>query len=354
MGRGFLGWMLAIVVGIHVPASAFAARPPPTDEERRVELVSTIERSAVLVLARARSRGGRGSEEGQGKVAVGAGVIVRADGLVVTAAHVVAGADRVAVKLERGDPVAAKVAFLDVASDLALLRIDDPPPGLVPARLGDSDRVRKGETVYVFGNPVGLERSLSVGVVSGRHLLPHVVGGTVEAEVIQTDAALNPGNSGGPFFNSRGEIIAIAQLIASRSGGSEGLGFGLAVNAVKKILALDPCTWLGFSGVVLTDELAAALNVPRAGGILVQNVTPGGPASEAGVREGAVPVRLGEDTILLGGDVVVEVNGIPFMEWVRTQPAGGPPGERHELRLVLLRSGRLLDVPLVAVHRAAW
>lgn len=335
---------------------AFAAPRLAEDEERRVELVKHMERSAVLVLALSHQERPTGEAESRAKLAIGSGVIVRADGLVVSAAHVVAGADWVAVKMgpRDRDPMAAAVVFLDLATDLALLRISDPPVGLVAARLGDSDRVRKGETVYVFGNPMGLERSLSVGVISGRHVLPHVAGGTVEAEVIQTDAAVNPGNSGGPIFDSRGEVIAIAQLIASRSGGSEGLGFGLAVNAVKKILALDPCTWLGFSGVVLTEDLAAALNVPRSGGVLVQHVTPGGPASDAGLREGTLPVQFGEAVLLLGGDVVLEANHTPFMEWVRTLKTGGSPGERHEYRLLVLRGGRLVEVPVVAVHRSAW
>lgn len=346
--------ILVIAGVLALPPHAFARQGTAEDEERRVELVARIERSAVLVLARGGKPNGSDKQGREGGIAVGAGVIVRADGLVVTAAHVVANAALVAVKLQGGDTVEARVASLDVASDLALLRLVDPPAELVPARLGDSDRVRKGETVYVFGNPMGLERSLSVGVVSGRHLLPHLVGGTVEAEVIQTDAAINPGNSGGPVFNSRGELIAISQLIVSRSGGSEGLGFGLAVNAVRKILALDPCTWLGFSGIVLADVLADALNVPRRGGVLVQDVTPGGPASDAGLREGTVQFRMGEGIVLLGGDVVLEADGLPFMEWVRTRPAGGAPGERHEFQLLVLRAGRLVEVPIVAVHRSAW
>lgn len=333
------------------------AKPPATEEERRVELVARIERSVVQVLA-VRGQAARTSssdpDDRRVTLGVGSGVIIRRDGLVVTAAHVVADADHVAVKLDRGVSVGANVVFLDSASDLALLRLVESKADLVPAQLGDSDRVRKGEIVYVFGSPRGLERSLSVGVVSARHVLQHVVGGAVQMEVIQTDAAVNPGNSGGPMFNSRGELIAISQLILSRSGGSEGLGFGVAVNVVKKVLGLDPCTWLGFSGVALSDDLAAALNVPRAGGVLVQRVTPGGPAAQAGLQEGTLTVRVGEEAVLLGGDVILEANGVPFLEWVRTRRAGGTPGERHEYRLVVLRSGRNVEVPIVALHRDAW
>lgn len=332
-----------------------SARGRLTDEElQRVELVAAVERSAVLVLAERRLPYGEESGKRQRTAAMGAGVIVRSEGLVVTAAHVVVAAERVVVKLEGGEPLTARIVFLDVASDVALLRLETPPPGLVAAQLGDSDRVRKGETVYVIGNPTGLERSLSVGVVSGRHTLGHIVGGSLEAEVIQTDAAVNPGNSGGPIFNSRGELIAVAQLIISRSGGSDGLGFGLAVNVVKKILALDPCTWLGFSGIALNERLAAALNVPRSGGVLVQMVSPGSPAAQAGLKEGDLLGRIGDDLVLVGGDVVLEVNGMPFLDWVRKRQTGGKPGDRHEFRFLVLRGGRLVEVPIVSVHRAAW
>jgi serine protease Do len=353
----FVSQCLVLAAAAALPVLAGAKPTTSGEEDRRVELVARIERSAVLVLAaggQAAGEGGSGPEDPRGGVGLGAGVIVRRDGLIVTAAHVVADAAHVAVKLERGDPVEAMVVLIDSASDLALLRLVDPLGDLVPAVLGDSDRVRKGETVYVFGNPRGLERSLSVGVVSARHPLRRVIGGSVEVEAIQTDAAVNPGNSGGPMFNSRGELIAISQRILSRSGGSEGLGFGLAVNAVKKILGLDPCVWLGFSGVVLTDDFAAALNVPRNGGLLVQRVTPRSPAADAGMQEGTLAVRVGEEIVLLGGDVVLEANGAPFMEWVRTPPTGGTPGERHEYRLLVLRSGRMVEVPIVAVHRSAW
>lgn len=349
-----MAFLMAAIVAMALPQGAVATSRAPDDETRRVELIAAIERSAVVVIAGRRPASREEAGGRQWKESLGAGVIVRADGLIVTAAHVVVGEGPVDVKLEAGGPARARIVFLDVVSDIALLRLDDPPKDLVPARLGDSDVVRKGETVYVIGSPTGLERSLSVGVVSGRHALGHIVGGSIEAEVIQTDAAVNPGNSGGPIFNSRGELIAIAQVIISRSGGSDGLGFGLAVNVVKKILSLDPCTWLGFAAMPLTDRLAAALNVAQTGAVLVQFVTPGSPAAAAGLRPGELSVLIGEDAVLLGGDVVLEVNGMPFMEWVRMRRMGGKPGDRHEVQFRVLRAGRLVEVPIVSVHRSGW
>lgn len=310
------GWVFAFV-----SAAAACGLGAPDEEARRVELVARLERSVVVVLAAGREISHeKGTITQRASEGLGTGLILSTDGLVLTAAHVIANAEEIRVKVGTGEPQPAQVVFADEAADVALVRFQRAPPSLVPARLGDSSRVRKGETVYVIGNPAGIERSLSVGIVSGRHPARHVFGGTVEAELIQTDASINPGNSGGPIFNSRGEVIAIAQFILSQGGGSEGLGFGLAINTIKKALGLDPCLWLGFSGVQLDPALSAALNAPEPGGLLVERVTPGGPADQAGLRGGAVPIQFGTEHLLLGGDIVLKVDGVPDPR-MDTQPA---------------------------------
>lgn len=337
-------------------ATLCLALTSPDEETRRVNLIATLERSVVVVLVEGREIShDRQLLTLQPSEGLGTGIVLSPDRLVLTAAHVVAGAERVRVKTKGGEPFPARIVFSDEPADLALLRIDVGALPLIPARLGDSDRVRKGESVYVIGNPVGIEYSLSVGVVSGRYAAGRVFGGSVEAEVVQTDAAINGGNSGGPMYNSRGEVIAIAQSILTQGGGSEGLGFGLAINVVKKIVALDPCVWLGFSGVPLNETSAALLNVSEPGGLLVQRVTPGGPADTAGVRGGQVPIQVGSTHLLLGGDVVLKVDGVPVVDWLRKPPVSGVGvGERHELRLTVIRAGRVLEVPIVATHRTSW
>ena len=337
-------------------ASPFKRSPKSDEESKRVELVAQLERSVVVVLVE-----GREIQHEQKTLALlpsaslGTGVVLSADGLVLTAAHVVAGADRIRVKPLGGEPLAARVVFADEDADIGLLRLEMASASLVPAKLGDSSRVRKGETTYVIGNPVGIDFSLSTGVVSGRHPIGHVFGGSVEAEVIQTDAAINSGNSGGPIFNSRGEVIAIAQGILSKGGGSEGLGFGLSINVIKKILGLDPCVWLGLSGVPLNESWTSALNIPAPGGLLVETVAPGGPAAQAGIRGGEIAIQVGRQHALLGGDVILTVDDLPIGDWMRKPPAlGTNAGERHELKLRLIRAGRELEVPLVVVHRTNW
>jgi S1-C subfamily serine protease len=245
------------------------------------------------------------------------------------------------------------VIFIDGSADIALIRVPTVPEGIEPARLGDSDAVRKGQTVYIIGNPVGVEFSLSTGIVSGRHAMTHVFGGDGELELIQTDAAMNAGNSGGPMFNSRGEVIAIAQRILTSSGGSEGLGFGVAINAVRKVLTGDPCLWLGFSAIPLDAEWAAALNAPERDALLIQTVSPGSPAAKAGLRGGEVPVQTGEAHFLLGGDVILKVDGTPLGEWKRTPWPDPAEGTKHQLVLTVLRSGRMFDLSVETIHRSS-
>lgn len=348
---------LAVALALAGSRNARGASPAPPDEEsRRVELLSRLERSVVLVLVKGKEIVHDEARVGlEATISLGTGVVLAADGLILTAAHVVAGADEIRVKSEKAEPVAARIVFLDDLADIALVRLASVPVPLVPARLGDSDQVKKGESVYVIGNPQGIEQSVSMGIVSGRHPVRHVFGTNVKAELIQTDAAINTGNSGGPIFNGHGEVVAIAQAILTKGGGSEGLGFGLAINVVKAVLALDPCVWLGFSGAPLDETWSKVLNVPDANGFLVTRVTPGSPADLAGLKGGAIPIQIGAERLLVGGDVILRVNGLPVLEWARSETSGTlRPGDQREQKLTVLRAGRTMEIPVVTVHRTGW
>jgi len=323
----------------------------PTDEEARIALLAKLEKSVVVI--RTGSGSGLLLDE-----TLGSGVVASPDGLVITAAHVIDDARTLEISLASGKKYDARVLYIDNALDVAFIRLTEPPPADTVAVLGDSEKLRKGATVYVIGNPRGLEFSIASGIVSGRHSPEHAFGPTSDApndaEWIQTDAAMNAGVSGGPIFNSRGEVVGIAQSIVSKSGGSEGLGFGLGINSVRKLLTLDPCFYLGFSAIPVNGRLAEAFNVPAQAGLLVQYVAPGSPAGDAGLREGDIAVGSGRERIMLGGDIITHVDGVPVDEWTRKSYNGATEGEHHEVKLRVVRAGQVIELALVTVHRARW
>lgn len=287
---------------------------------------------------------------------LGSGVLISADGKVVTAAHVVQTADTVVVEFSDQDPVEAEVIASEPAADVALLKLKRVPDGVKPARLGNSDKVQIGEQVFVVGAPLGITHTLTVGHLSARHKPNATFSGMFTAEFFQTDASINRGNSGGPMFNLNGEVIGIVSYILSQSGGSDGLGFAVTSNVTRRLLLDEPSVWSGLDGYLLTGEAARAFNLPVAfkAGLLVQRVASGSPADQLGVRGGRIAAALGNQELLLGGDVILAVDGIAI---------GGPDAYESirqrmiELRaadgtvhVTLLRGGESLDVAGTVKH----
>jgi len=262
----------------------------------------------------------------------GSGVILSASGVVVTNHHVVDRAERITVRTSDGREYAARVVGSDEPTDLAVLQLQD-ATDLTAMPFGDSDTVRVGEMVMAIGNPFGLSGSVSLGIVSamGRSQM----GITDYDNFIQTDAAVNPGNSGGALVNMEGELVGINTAILSRSGGSQGVGFAIPstmVQSVVESLQRDGRVvrgWLGISIQDLTPAMANALSLPEGAGVLVGEVEPGGPALAAGLR---------------AGDIVVEVAGeaVHDTQALRTQVASSRPGE--PLSLTVLRNGQRLSL----------
>jgi serine protease Do len=291
------------------------------------------------------------TSEPTGEVAVsdglGSGTIISKDGRILTAAHVVQTADRVGVELKDGRFYAARVVASSPRADVALLQLDDPPVDLVPAPIGNSDSLETGDQVMVVGAPYGLSYTLTSGHVSGR-LRPEGTIGGMPMEFIQTDAAINQGNSGGPMFNLKGEVVGVVSYILTQSGGFEGLGFAVASNVARRLLLGAPSFWTGVDGLLLKGDLARLFNLPQPAGLLIQQVADGSPAAEIGLRPGSTRVRIEDQTILVGGDVVLSVGEIQVTgeseiqdrveQYLRTLARGKP------ITVRVLRGGLVLTL----------
>ncbi len=245
----------------------------------------------------------------------GSGFILDKAGHILTNFHVIAGANRgIEVKLNnKHAPYKAKVVGTDKSHDLALLQID--APDLQPVTLADSRDLAVGQKVYAIGNPFGLSGTMTRGIISSIRTIGGSEGAPIE-DAIQTDAAINPGNSGGPLLNSRGEVIGINTMIASNGADqSSGIGFAIPINTAKAVLA-DLTRYgrvkrpsLGIVSYAIGPDLAQQIGLPVEQGILIQKVIPGGAAERAGLRGGNQQAYVGYTPILLGGDLIVAIDG---------------------------------------------
>jgi S1-C subfamily serine protease len=246
-------------------------------------------------------------QEGQGS-----GFVIDKDGHILTNYHVVAEARQVEVTLHNGKKYKATVVGTDPAHDLAVIQIK--APDLVPAVLGDSRNLQVGQKVYAIGNPFGLAGTMTRGIVSSIRPVREPNGANID-EAIQTDAAINPGNSGGPLMNWHGEVIGINTMILSSVNQNAGIGFAIPINTAKAVLN-DLMTLgrvrrpaLGVRTIPISPELADEMGLPADYGLLIVQVIPGGSADEAGLRAGSERAYLGNTPILLGGDLMVAIDG---------------------------------------------
>lgn len=255
----------------------------------------------------------------QGKL--GSGFVFDDNGHIVTNNHVISGTTALDVTFVDGTVYRATLIGSDPYTDLAVLYIEDvPQEKLVPLPLADSSAVRVGEQVAAIGNPFGLSSSMTAGIVSGvGRLIPSEEGAGVLQffipDIIQTDAPINPGNSGGPLLNTRGQAIGINTAIRSSTGEFAGIGFAVPSNTVTKVVPSLIETgsfqhpWVGISGTSMSPSIAQALDLEEPRGVLVVEVVGGSPAEKAGIRGGDTPTRINGQTIPLGGDVVLEIDG---------------------------------------------
>jgi S1-C subfamily serine protease len=244
----------------------------------------------------------------------GSGFILDKAGHVLTNFHVVEGANRgIKVQLSNKRSYSAKVVGTDRTHDLALLQID--APDLQPVTLADSGQLSVGQKVYAIGNPFGLSGTMTRGIISSIRSIRNADGAPIE-DAIQTDAAINPGNSGGPLLNSRGEVIGINTMIASNGAEqSSGIGFAIPINTAKAVLS-DLTRYgrvkrptLGIVSYAIGPDLASQMGLAVDSGVLIQKVITGGAAEQAGMRGGNEQAYVGNTPILLGGDLIVAIDG---------------------------------------------
>ena len=269
--------------------------------------------------------------------ATGSGFVVSRDGTILTNAHVVAGATKVSVQFADKHVVDATILGRDESTDLAVLKVKGSADELTPLPLGTSRTVQVGDPTIAIGNPFGLERTLTTGVVSATRRSIQAPNGFEIDGVIQTDAAINPGNSGGPLLDANGRVIGINSQIATGGGqGSVGIGFSVPINTAKKLLPdlrageTIERAYLGVQMQGVTSQLAEDLNLPVDHGALVVSVTPGSPAEKAGLRGGRTETSGG---IAAGGDLIVAIDGKEMKDQnsVADAIAANKPGDKVDI-----------------------
>jgi len=330
------------------------------------EGAGVVEVHASFAAADSGSPAAPSSPAGQG---LGTGFLVSSDGYILTNDHVITNngqvADAVAVVFKSqdganpdGTRVAATVVGGDEANDVALLKIDpSQAPVVHPLSLGDSTKVQVGEPVVAIGSPMGLSFSVSSGIVSATDRTLRSPTGAVIPGGIQTDAAINTGNSGGPLIDSSGKVIGINTMIASHSGGSQGLGFAVPINTAVTIMeqlktgGAVGAAYLGVSGQTLNADLAAALGVSVSQGVLVAYVVSGSPAAKAGIVGGSRQTEIQGQTYLTGGDVIQAIDGEAVTSAEDLVAAIGQHKPGDTIMLTVVRNGQTKQAPATLTER---
>jgi S1-C subfamily serine protease len=289
----------------------------------------------------------------QTEQSLGSGFVLDKAGHILTNEHVIAGAQKVQVSFSGQDQLPAKVIGKDPSTDVAVLKIDAHARALTPLPFGNSDDVQPGDTVYAIGNPFGYTRTLTSGIVSAVQRQITAPNSTEIEHAIQTDAAINHGNSGGPLLDDRGRVIGITSQISTGNTGQQGnlgIGFAIPINTVANVAAQIlkngkvEHAYLGIGVDQVTPQLAQLFNLPVKHGLLVRDVQVGSGADKAGIEPGSTQVVVEGETYQLGGDLLVGVDGTPVStyEQLRDAIAAHKPGQKVQLELY--RHGKKMTV----------
>jgi S1-C subfamily serine protease len=338
------------VQGPDLGAGFAATTPPPPedvlkgldpDERNNIQVYAAVNRSVVNITSEATETGFFGDETSTGS---GSGFVIDKAGHVLTNFHVVQGADTVKVTMFDGSQHEAGVIGADAADDVAVLSIRVPAEKLVPVTFGDSSRLMVGQKILALGNPFGLERTLTSGIVSSLERSLKSKNGRTIKGIIQTDAAINPGNSGGPLLNSRGEVIGINTAIVSQVGQSAGISFAVPINGIRRNL-----DQLIHNGRVIRADLGIRRFLATGQGLLVVSLIEGGPAEQAGLQGVKLRIERGPGFIRRSLDpdsadliVAVDHRRVRTLEELLTEVEKHRPGE--VARITVVRDGQPMDV----------
>lgn len=342
-----------IIVATPTPLSALDLAPIDIEEELVTNLYERVGPSVVHITAQVITMNfffGPSASEG-----TGSGFIYDAEGHIVTNYHVIEDAESIEVKFSDEVTIPARVIGTDPANDLAVLALDEAMPAVAPLALGESANLRVGQRAIAIGNPFGLDRTLTAGVVSALGRPLQTDSDSYIYNVIQTDAAINPGNSGGPLLDSRGQVIGVNTAIRQDA---EGIGFAVPVDTIKRIVPVliaegrYPHPWLGLLGYTITPGLAEALQLPVEEGVLVAQLYREGPAIAAGIRGAQDQVIIGNQRMLVGGDIITAIADgsrptTPITDWNDlTEYLELNTEVGQTITLFLLRDGQPLELTL--------
>jgi S1-C subfamily serine protease len=330
------------------PESPLSSSPIDVEEQLVIDVYARVGPAVVCITAPQRF--------GE---CIGSGFVIDREGHVVTNNHVAGAAAELLVTLADEHTVPAEVVGTDPGSDLAVLKIDVPADELAVVELGESAALQVGQRAIAIGNPFGLERTVTTGVISslGRTLSRDDSGFQI-AEVIQTDAAINPGNSGGPLLDSQGKVIGINTAIVSTSGVNSGVGFAVPVDILKRVVPELIASghyrhpWIGVTGRTISPEMVAAADLPVETGVLIFAVEPGSPAEKAGIRGGGQQVQVSGVPMQIGGDIVVAIDGVQVKRFDDVvNYLAGHTSVGGEVTLTVVRDGREIEVGVTLEER---
>lgn len=304
------------------------------------EVFRRVNPSVIVVHTQQRVLARNGTEPAENLESIGSGVLISENGKALTAAHVVQSADKIEVEFISGERVSARVLTAAPFADVAMLQLERVPAGTPVARLADSGQVEIGDMIFAIGAPYGAKHSLAVGWLSARRTTENVFENLTALELFQVDMTLYEGNSGGPIFDLKGEVIGLVSHALAKQEGEKGPNFAVTANVARRLMLEEKRIWMGVEALMIEGPLAASFNLPHPAGLLVQSVAEGSLGKRLGLHEGKLSISVGEQQMLIGGDVITEILGQP----VRPSAA---IFEGLQRRLDQLRTGDTLNVKVI-------